>query len=128
MWIPGKRKKEELVFDIVLSILDKTFVSPVSEVESTSTVPQTPRSPIRPADDRPVRRRPAATATTPVPAPAPSGRGKKVVSSSAMDVDDKENGSENDVSSAVAQLKFEPAVPVVAALTTRARRSTRVQQ
>lgn len=113
----------------MLSILDKTFVAPVSEVEPTSTVPQTPRSPIRPADDRPVRRRPAAASATPVAAAAaPFGRGKKVVSSNAMDVDDKENGAENDVSTAVAQLKFEPTVPVVAALTTRARRSTRAQQ
>lgn len=106
-----KRKKEDLVFDIVLSILDQTFTAPALEFEATSTVPQTPRSPIRPADDRPVRRRPAAAAS----------RGRESKASSAMNVDDKENVAENEINSAVAQLKFD-AAPL------RSRRSTRVHQ
>jgi len=96
--------KEEIVFDIVKAILDNTFVAPAQETPTTAEVPQTPRSPIRPADDRPVRRRPAAAASSTANSTA-SSKSKAMVP-----VADKENVEENDLSSAVATLKFEPIV------------------
>jgi hypothetical protein len=90
--------KDEIVFDIVKSILDNSYTSPALEVPIESVVPQTPRSPIRPADDRPLgRRRPAAT------------NGKVKVS---LPQEDKENSGENELASAVVALKFDaPAGP-----------------
>lgn len=111
-----KRKKEDLVFDIVLSILDKTFAAVPVETETTSLVPPTPRSPIRPADDRPVRRRPAPAAS----------RATSSKASSAMEVDDKENAAENELTSAVAKLKFGEASASTSTRTSR--RSARTNQ
>lgn len=85
--------KDEIVFDIVAAILQKEYQTPALELPVEATVPQTPRSPIRPADDRPMnRRRPAAQ----------TGKGKVTVTSQ-----DKENAAENELASAVVALKFE---------------------
>lgn len=106
------RRKDELVFDIVKSILDGTFVAPAAPEVISSHVPQTPRSPIRPLDDRPKRRR--------APVARPSAEESKV-DKQQMDID-KENAGENALSSAVAQLKFEQEV------SSRPRRATRSRQ
>lgn len=95
---PDLRKKDEIVFDIVKSILDHSFVSPTTPQLISAQVPQTPRSPIRPADDRPKRRR------APANRPAPQ-ESKDTLLEMAVD---KENAHENDLTSAVAHLKFEP--------------------
>jgi hypothetical protein len=95
--IPSRnmKLKEEIVFDIVKSILDQSYVTPALPEAKSSHIPQTPRSPIRPVDDRPRRRNMKAAQSS-----------VKVEASQTM-VEDKEN-VENDLSSAVAQLKFEP--------------------
>jgi hypothetical protein len=89
--------KDEIVFDIVKSILDQSYVAPVQLEIIAIEVPQTPRSPIRPVDDRPRRRATTAAAAT---------QRDKVQNT----IEDKENVMENDISTAVAQLKFEPII------------------
>lgn len=74
--------------------MDNSYTAPEMLASSKTEIPPTPRSPIRPADDRPRRRANAGQ------------RGGKVI---PMD-EDKENAHENDLSSAVAKLKFEPVV------------------